>query len=127
MGLARRLGAKLGVAALAGLTGCAVPAPQVSEVAPIAPPVANPVNLVGSTPQILSAEFGQPAILRVDGPAQVWLYHSPVCGLNLILYPDASGTPRVADAVPENASEAQCVASLRRGQTDAALEPIPAS
>jgi hypothetical protein len=81
-------------------------------------------NLVGSTPAVLNAAFGQPALLRVDGTAQVWLYHSSVCGLNLILYPDASGTPRVAAAVPDNGDAASCTESLQRGglTTDAAAE-----
>lgn len=121
------LAAGLGVLALAGLAGCA--APPVRSVA-MAPSVAVPqsaAGLVGSTPSVLTAELGQPALLRVDGVAQVWLYHSPVCGLNLILYPDAAGTPRVADAVPDNGNTAQCMASFHPGQTDAALEPAPAS
>jgi hypothetical protein len=88
-------------------------------------PVDTPA-LVGSTPAVLSAEFGQPVLRRVDGSAQVWLYHSSVCGLNLILYPDRAGVPRVADAVPDNGDPARCVESLQRGMTTAALEP-PAS
>jgi hypothetical protein len=82
--------------------------------------------LMGSTPTTLDAEFGKPVLLRVDGTAQVWLYHSAVCGLNLILYPDRAGVPRVADAVQDNGDPASCMASLQRGTTDAALEP-PAS
>ncbi len=70
----------------------------------------------------LDAEFGKPVLLRVDGTAQVWLYHSAVCGLNLILYPDNAGVPRVADAVPDNGDPASCMESLQRGMTDAALE-----
>jgi hypothetical protein len=77
--------------------------------------------LMGSTPTVLDAEFGKPALLRVDGTAQVWLYHSDVCGLDLILYPDAGGTPRVAAAVPDNGGDpSRCMASLQRGMTDAA-------
>ncbi len=84
--------------------------------------------LVGSTPQILSAEFGKPAILRVDGTAQVWLYHTTGCGLNLILYPDASGTPRVTLVSPtsDSALPAQCTTSLQRAHV-AGLEHQTAS
>src|ERR1700686_1581454 len=85
-------------------------------------PVLRARALVGSTPSALDAEFGQPVLLRVDGTAQIWLYHSAVCGLNLILYPDRAGVPRVADAVPDNGDPASCMASLQRGTTDAALE-----
>ncbi len=86
-------------------------------------------GLVGSTPQILSAEFGKPALLRVDGTAQVWLYHTAGCGLNLILYPDSSGTPRVAMVTPtaDTSLPAQCTASLQRAHVDAGLEHQTAS
>jgi hypothetical protein len=126
MGLAGRFGAGFGVLALAGLAGCAAPSAP-SALAPVAGPALSAANLVGSTPEVLSAEFGQPVLLRVDGTAQVWLYHSQVCALNLILYPDAGGTPRVADAVADNGNAPQCVASFRRNQTEAGLEPVPAS
>ena len=83
-------------------------------------------SLVGATPALLHAQFGPPALLRVDGAAQVWLYHSQVCGLNLILYPDHAGIPRVATAVPDHGDAEACVASMARGMTDAALEhPAP--
>jgi hypothetical protein len=110
------------------LAGCA----QMSNVATqtdwttSAAPVVSARALLGSTPTTLNAEFGQPVLLRVDGTAQIWLYHSNVCGLNLILYPDRAGVPRVADAVPDNGDPASCMESLQRGMTDAALEP-PAS
>ncbi len=91
---------------------------------PSAPP-SNPQSLVGATPANLSAEFGHPALLRIDGTAQVWLYHSAVCGLDLILYPDNSGIPRVAAAIPNNADPDRCVQSLQHTLTDAALERDP--
>jgi hypothetical protein len=84
----------------------------------------NAEGLVGSTPQILNAEFGKPTLLRTEGTAQVWLYHAPDCGLNLILYPDSNGTPRVALVTPtaDSAVPGQCTASLQRAHVDAALE-----
>jgi hypothetical protein len=105
----------------ASLGACAAPPAVVASVSE-APRPMTAQNLVGATPASLSAQFGPPALLRMDGAAQVWLYHSPVCGLNLILYPDHAGVPHVAAAVPDNGDAAGCVASMARGLTDAALE-----
>jgi hypothetical protein len=93
------------------------PAPATSSNFPL-----SAAALVGSTPAVLHAEFGAPTLRRVDGPAQVWLYHSPVCGLNLILYPDNSGVPRVAAAVPDNGDPAGCMASFAHPLVNATLE-----
>ncbi|HTJ90540.1 MAG TPA: hypothetical protein VL356_10235 [Acidocella sp.] len=82
----------------------------------------NDAELLGATPATLSSAFGPPELRRVEGNAQVWLYHSPICGLDLILYPDHRGTPRVAMAVPNNGNPASCTASLRHELTDAAWE-----
>jgi hypothetical protein len=87
-------------------------------------------GLVGATPQYLNAAFGQPAILRVDGTAQVWLYHNGGCGLNLILYPDSAGTPRVTMAAPtpDGSDTASCSAVLARAHVAAAgAQPLPAA
>lgn len=77
---------------------------------------------MGSTPQVLSADFGPPMLRRIDGPAQVWVYESSVCGLQVFLYPDAGGTPRVAAAVPDNGNPASCMQSFAHSITAAALE-----
>jgi len=115
------------LAGMAGLAACAPTGPQADSLTFIQAPV-DAQGLVGSTPQILSAEFGKPAILRVDGTAQVWLYHTAGCGLNLILYPDSSGTPRVAFVTPTSDSTlpAQCTGSLQRAHV-AGLERPTAS
>ncbi len=104
------------------LAGCAAPSQQDASSAPSLIQTATDTNLVGATPQILSTEFGQPAILRVDGTAQVWLYHAAGCGLNLVLYPDSAGTPRVAMAAPtdDGADTSTCSAALQRAHADAA-------
>lgn len=107
--------------AAAALAGCASPPAETSQ-APVFSPLLTAQSLVGATPARLSAEFGQPILRRIDGPAQVWLYHSEVCGLNLILYPDRNGTPRVTTAVPDNGDAASCTASLQQSTTAAALE-----
>ncbi len=81
-------------------------------------PAADSVDrLVGATPTALEAEFGQPTLLRRDGPAEVWLYRSSRCAIDLILYRDpANGAPRVAmaDARTLGAplSDADCLASM---------------
>ena len=106
------------------LSGCTMTQAQSAN---LASPLSNGGELLGATPTALSSAFGPPALRRVDGAAQVWLYHSPVCGLDLILYPDQSGTPRVAMAVPDNGDTASCTASLRRDLTDAALEHATSS
>ena len=108
------------------LASCAAPGPQLSDAGTAIPSSAQ--GLVGSTPQVLNADFGQPSLRRVDGSAQVWLYHSPVCGLNVFLYPDSSGIPRVAAAVPDNGDPVRCMQSLAaHGLTAAALERPAAS
>jgi hypothetical protein len=109
--------AGLPILAVSTLCGCAAPDTQMADGGPtfIQMPV-NSDGLVGATPQILNAAFGKPAILRIDGSAQVWLYHDSGCGLNLVLYPDRAGTPRVAMAAPTDgdASAAGCSAALAR-------------
>ncbi len=82
-----------------------------------------PVNIAalsGATPAVINADFGPPTLLRVDGPAQVWLYHSATCGMDLFLYPDAAGTPRVTSVVPDGADPQACVESFQRPPTTAA-------
>ena len=103
------------------LSACATPTPQTaSSGAPL--PVSEQA-LKGSTPQGLAADFGAPELRRVDGPAQVWLYHSPICGMNVFFYPDAHGVPRVAAAVPDAGDNPQsCMQSLEHSTTAAALE-----
>ncbi|HTQ70567.1 MAG TPA: hypothetical protein VMH92_03635, partial [Acidocella sp.] len=106
-------------AALGLLSACATSA---SQTAFDATPASEQV-LKGSTAQILDADFGEPVLRRVDGPAQVWLYHSASCGLSVFLYPDAQGVPRVAAVVADNGEDPQsCMQSLARPTTAAALE-----
>jgi hypothetical protein len=81
-------------------------------------PAADSVDrLVGAAPAAVEAELGQPALLRRDGPAEVWLYRSSRCAIDLILYRDpASGAPRVAmadtRALGAPISDADCLASM---------------
>ena len=98
------------------LAGCA--APGVSRATATAVLPAAPASLVGATPSSLQAELGAPALRRVDGPAQVWLYDSRVCRLNVILYPSNAGQPEVATAMPmpRGVSQASCLASLEQNR-----------
>jgi hypothetical protein len=123
--MAQQAAFQLIVAAVAVLllSGCA-PVPLQS--ADLGTPL-SAGGLVGATPASLSSAFGPPELRRVDGSAQVWLYHSTVCGLDLILYPDRRGTPRVAVAVPDNGDPVSCTASLRRDFMDAGLEHATSS
>jgi hypothetical protein len=110
---------------LAALAGCAVN-PSSSLASGAGTPVSEHA-LMGSTAQVVSADFGQPALLRVDGPAQVWVYESSVCGLQVFLYPDATGTPRVTAAMPDNGNPESCMQSFTHSLTSAALERPAAS
>ncbi len=96
------------------LAGCAVPPARIASSQ--APP-SNVDRLIGATPTSLEAELGPPLLLRRDGPAQVWLYRSARCAIDVILYRDPStGAPRVAmaDARPLGTplSDAACLASM---------------
>jgi hypothetical protein len=110
--------------ALGSLAGCATPNQGANSALTFEQAPIDASGLVGATPQLLNAELGQPSLRRVDGPAQVWLYHGAACGLNLILYPDSSGTPRVAMAAPtaDSADPASCTTALQHAHVEAALE-----
>lgn len=110
---------------LAGLAGCADAPPPVTAAAAPAPVSAQ--ALVGSTAEVVNTDFGPPVLRRVDGTAQVWVYESAVCGLQVFLYPDSSGMPRVAAAVPDNGNPQSCMQSFAHGVTAAALPPPAAS
>lgn len=110
--------------ALGSLIGCATPGQPADNALTFKQAPIDAAGLVGATPAILNAEFGQPSLRRVDGSAQVWLYHSTACGLNLVLYPDSSGIPRVAVAQPtaDSTNPGNCTIALQHAHVDAALE-----
>ncbi|MDE1895621.1 MAG: hypothetical protein KGH91_00960 [Rhodospirillales bacterium] len=114
------------VATLGLLNACAAPGLQTTALGG-APPVSEQA-LKGSSPQVLDADFGAPMLRRVDGPAQVWLYHSASCGMNVFFYPDAQGAPRVAAVVPDAGDNPEsCMQSFEKPTTAAALEQGAAS
>lgn len=84
--------------------------------------------LKGATPQILTADFGPPLLRRTDGPAQVWLYQNATCNLDVFLYQDSFGTPRVSAVLPDNGVNLHnCLLGLAQPTTAAALERSAAS
>lgn len=104
------------------LTGCAnqTPLPATQSISQQA--------LTGATTQMLNADFGQPLLRRTDGPVQVWLYQTPTCNLDVFLYPDANGNPRVRQVLADDGANPQsCMQSLTRNTMSAALEHNPAS
>jgi hypothetical protein len=108
------------------LSACAA-TPDQSALNTTVPTPITAQQLVGATPITLRADFGAPELQRVEGPAQVWLYHSSVCGLNVILFTGQDGVPRVAEAVPDGDPQ-RCMNSLQQhGLTDAALDTPPPS
>ena len=72
-------------------------------------PPASVASLRGQTGPAVRAALGQPVFRRVEGPAEIWLYSSQRCQLDLILYPSgremlvawaaarAAGTGRVTE------------------------------
>ncbi|MDA8049226.1 MAG: hypothetical protein M0002_04335 [Rhodospirillales bacterium] len=98
---------------VAVLAGCAPGPAPLAE----ARPGGGADGLVGATPASLRARFGPPGLLRRDGPAEVWVYRSSVCAVDLILYPDPrTGVPTVAvadvRALGTPGSAAACLAGL---------------
>lgn len=102
------------------LAGCAVKPQRPVTARSIAQSAAAPVGVIGASPETLKTMLGPPVLRRVDGGAQVWLYNSPLCRLDLILYPGSSGTPVVALAAPSprGVSSASCIASLERSSLE---------
>jgi hypothetical protein len=99
----------LALPALACFAACSSPPAPQTAAYPIgfvqAPADAN--GLVGSTPDVLNAEFGQPILRRVEG----------------------SGTPRVALASPtqDSAEPGNCTTDLQRAHIAATVLEHPAS
>jgi hypothetical protein len=54
-------------------------------------PLPLPSQLLGMTPVRVSALLGQPELIRIEPPAQVWLYRNQTCIFHVYLY-TASGS-----------------------------------
>jgi len=71
-----------------------IAAPLGGTSSPLVPP-RTASSLMGASPEAVRAALGEPLLQRREGPAQVWLYASAGCQLDLVLYPSEAG-PRVA-------------------------------
>ena len=97
------------------LAGCATPAPA-PRLAQATQSQAPPTQLIGASSAVLRAALIPPILRRHDGPADVWLYDSQLCRLEVVLYRGAGGSKLVSLAQPMPASVqlSACMASLQR-------------
>jgi hypothetical protein len=58
-------------------------------------------QLLGQPPATLLRLLGQPRLRRREGEAEIWLYQSPFCHLDVMLYGEAGG-PAGTRAAPAN-------------------------
>jgi len=96
----------------------------VSGATPAAPPrlegaPSRAAQLLGQSPEALRRLLGEPRLRRKEGQAQVWLFQTPFCHLDVVLdREDTSGSPlRVSYAAARAAgtgrhTEAACLAEL---------------
>ncbi|WP_424814616.1 hypothetical protein [Roseococcus sp. YIM B11640] len=54
-----------------------------------------PSALLGASPEAVRATLGEPLMRREEGVAQIWLYSTAGCQIDIVLY-SAEGGPRVA-------------------------------
>lgn len=90
-------------ASILGLAGVLTPLPPapaeppvLSSIAPPAPeaPVSDAIDnqpLEGLGSDAVRKQFGAPALIRHEPPAEIWQYRSTTCVLDLFLYPAATG------------------------------------
>jgi hypothetical protein len=100
------------------LAGCATQSPRLSD-AKISPAAPSPVHLIGATPALLRAALIPPVLRRKDGSAEVLVYNSQKCRLEIVLYPGAGGGKLVslAQPMPRSVQLSTCMASLQRNGT----------
>ena len=67
----------------------------------------GPELLIGIGPDQLTAYLGAPALIRHDAPAEVWMYQSQTCYLDLFLYSSEQWRDDLQDRKhrPEKASD----------------------
>jgi len=111
------------LAAALTLASCAErpapPAPVAVVVAQATVPRSVPervVGLIGLAPPAIEDALGPPVMRRPEAGGEVWLYATPDgCSLDLVLFPDRSGLPRVEHAstrTPVTLSEADCLRAV---------------
>lgn len=90
----------LGIAAsILGLAGMLTPLsppvptepPALSSVEPSVPEALDNQPLEGLGSDAVRKQFGAPALIRHEPPAEIWQYRSATCVLDLFLYPAATG------------------------------------
>lgn len=77
-------------------------------------------QLLGRTPDLVRLWLGEPALRRPEGgAAEIWLYASEACALDLVLYRDRAGRMRVGFAAARargepqrGATEAECLRAI---------------
>lgn len=80
-------------------------------------------QLLGRTPERVRQWLGEPALRRPEGSAaEVWLYASEACALDLVLYRDRAGRLRVGFAAArargepgQGTTEADCLRAIAAG------------
>jgi hypothetical protein len=68
------------------LAGCAAPGGTGAVRLPDAPPAGEPAGTTGLQVAQLRALYGQPAMVRNDGSAQIWRYDDASCRAFFFLY-----------------------------------------
>lgn len=110
---------------LAGMQPTAAPVLPRLEGAP-----ERAAQLLGQSPEAVRRWLGEPRLRRIEGPAQIWLYQTPFCHLDVVL--DRDDTPssalRVSYAAArasgtERRTEAACLSQLARGARPVASQP----
>ncbi|WP_120007036.1 hypothetical protein [Teichococcus vastitatis] len=102
---------------LAGLQPTAAPAMPRPQATP-----GTVSQLLGQSPDALRRWLGEPRLRRREGAAQIWLYQTPFCHLDVVLdRDDAPSSPlRVSYAAARSSgtdrqTEASCLQELQRG------------
>ncbi|MFC3125047.1 hypothetical protein ACFOD4_08240 [Pseudoroseomonas globiformis] len=90
-------------------------------------------QLLGQSPDALRRYLGEPRLRRREGAAQIWLYQTTFCHLDVVLdRDDAPQSPlRVSYAAArasgtERQTEASCLEELHRGVIALSPEAVPA-
>lgn len=80
-------------------------------------------QLLGRTPERVRLWLGEPALRRPEGStAEIWLYASEACALDLVLYRDRAGRLRVGFAAArargepgQGTTETDCLRAIAAG------------
>lgn len=103
---------------LAALGGCAAPSvPSTHVKLPEAPPPGEPMGTTGLHEAELKAAYGQPALVRRDGQAQIWRFDGAGCKAFFFLYSrDGNTAVWHVETAPRGqsiAADENCLSALR--------------